>query len=423
MLLKTNLDLYRKFADKKFGFLSSMYTTHTDKYIYRSVIQANLFSYATGKSKIIYCTGLGLTPETSEVRCFFEGIERYVFLSMGSLDRTNHFFKNLNKSDAVISGEQFNYFTESQIQNSNFLSQLNNNKMKNFWYKGSTFDDDIENQQSVFIPAGAFSFDHEVALFSNTTNGWGAGTDLRSAFSAALYEIIERDAIMFSWWSGRDLLEIGIDELMQNSQEIVEYVSRLEFNPNNLKIRLHETVLGDYAISASFQIGKEDSEDKIAYCLAGAYDPNIFIAAAKAIKELCGVYFKLKKNNDFIDINKINFDEKILDFSDHINLYTRSEAQIFLNKFSHNVETEKIKNIPKPIAKSAEQINSIALKNGIRIVFCNMTMADIQPLNVYVVQIVSPDLLPLNSSHLVRPIGHKRLMNCQYIHPYPHPFP
>lgn len=94
-------DLKEKFQDKKFGFLSPIYLSKTQNDIYRALIKTTNFSLKMNKPKSLFCTGLGLTVEEAEIRCFFEGIERYVFLVAGSLDQTA-LYERINKPEGAV---------------------------------------------------------------------------------------------------------------------------------------------------------------------------------------------------------------------------------------------------------------------------------------------------------------------------------
>lgn len=246
---------------------------------------------------------------------------------------------------------------------------------------------------------------------------------MRFAFSAALYEAIERDAIMYSWWSGRDLYEIDIALCAEKSVELKEYLARCQFDLSCLKLRLHQTIIGDYAVSASFQKNSSSSAESPEFCMAGSYHPDFLTSVVKAVKELYGVYFKTARDSNPMRFNEDTFNETIIDFSDHIELYRHSSSKSFLNKFSHEVPAALLHDIPVSIADSAEQVNHLSRQKGHEIIFCDLTTADVKKFGVYVVKVISPSFIPLNPSHWSRPIKHKRLKNLTYIHPYPHPFP
>ena len=124
--------------------------------------------------------GIGFTTEISKIKAFSESFERYSLLK-------NDFkvYKNPKKG-----AEVFDY--------NDLYSNLEFKNVKKIddWVVGKS----MVNNKEVFAPSGSVVFNNKSKEYKTSTNGCASHFELNEAIKNAFFELIERDALMLTWF-------------------------------------------------------------------------------------------------------------------------------------------------------------------------------------------------------------------------------
>ncbi len=417
---KIPISLHQLF-DSRFGILQSLgfrpkRAGYPDLFCY--VVMANCLQNDERYLKS-HGFGMGLTEDESIMPGIFEAIERYTYLL--PTRSFQHKIKNksiVDEKSLIIS--DFQFFTKDQIKyGPPWIKSFSQNIFEgNLVIAVNQLTAHSDNQ--CYLPLGSVLKDNSCALFENTTSGMGAGVDQQFASQSALYELIERDAFQFAWLTQQMLFDFDFHLITKTHAKLKNILCTLqEFLPY-LKIRLIKTVIGDFSVIASLQIPNENKENYPAFCLASAYHSNLREAVYKSLLELTQIICGTTSNPGGQISDFTNF-ENVKTFSDHLRFFSLSDNIKYLGIFNHDTKL--------PVAYPEDQnldFNSILAKlasKQIRVFIANLTPPEFKGLPIVVCRAISPDLIPLNADHRMRPLGHPRLKDFKQLYDVPHPFP
>ncbi|MDS0260334.1 YcaO-like family protein [Haloarcula sp. S1CR25-12] len=155
------------------------------------------YTFRTDRSVELQITGKGTDFQRSLVSCLGEFAERYAMSwpDPESMRRASH--AALDASERVVDFDSLNPFRSLSDDGLTRETEL-------LWSAGT----DLHTGETVHVPAELVWNDLRVMedepsrLFS-TSNGLAAGPTLQAAVLWALYELIERDGLMRTWWHHR----------------------------------------------------------------------------------------------------------------------------------------------------------------------------------------------------------------------------
>ncbi len=385
----------------------------------------NLFQYSVrtdqlfGKTdKSLYGLGISQSKDQAALAAIYEGIERYCYmLPLKAFKAKIKSFDQLSIDDLKFSS--FKYFSSEQEKSKNLQIQRLVKNLKNS--KLFCLADQITSsgRTPIYIPAGAIFRDYDYRFLENTTNGMGAGQNQIFSEKSAIYELIERDAFQYTWLTQTGLFEMSLSDIFEFCPKSITMLAQIPTLKPFLKIRLARTSIGDYSVITSIQTDNEFGFP--AYCVASAYRPDLDEAIAKSLAELAQIVSgHQQKPSQPIEFF-LNFDN-ISEFNDHVNLFYYPQQIKLLGIFNHEIQVPLIR-FTKLQQSDDDNLFKKFDEKKIRIFMVNMTTLEFKGLPVYVSKAVSPDLIPLNVTHSLRPLGHPRLQDAGPLYDIPHPFP
>lgn len=386
----------------------------------------NLFKYGVKTSQLfgqadksLYGLGISQNKDQAALAAVYEGIERYCYmLPIKAFKAKIKSFEQLSINDLRFSS--FLYFSTEQekskdLELQKFVKNLKNSKLY-------CLADQItsSSRTPIYISAGAIFRDYEYRFLENTTNGMGAGQNQTFSEKSALYELIERDTFQYTWLTQTGLFEMSLSDICDSCPESKTMLAQMPTLKPFLKVRLAQTLIGDYSVITSIQTNNELGFP--AYCVASAYRPDIDKAIAKSLAELAqivsGHQQKPRQPIEFF----LNFDN-ISEFDHHVDLFYYPQQLKLLGIFNHETQVPQVRFTDLKQSFDDHEIFKKFDEKNIRIFMVNMTTSEFKGLPIYVSKAVSPDLIPLNVIHRHRPLGHPRLQNLGALYEIPHPFP
>ncbi len=154
-------------------------------------------------------SGKGLDEVSAHIGAFGEAIERY---SAARFKQSSLKYASISQlSDEYIDPESLVLYSKKQYHSANFAFSPWKRKQKIHWTKGQW----LASEKPVWVPALVsyfnFSAPFEEQFSQVSSNGLAAGQSLEDAGIRACYELIERDAMMLTWYAQLDCQRLHIN--------------------------------------------------------------------------------------------------------------------------------------------------------------------------------------------------------------------
>lgn len=367
--------------------------------------------------------GVSLNKEVAKMKAIGEAIERYCgrYINKPLIKKRLRDIK-----DKSLHPQKVIYFRRNQYRKG-FLYNRFRSSLPINWVKGFS----LTRKKSLLIPAFAVYLGYnrlikdEPAFTVTTSNGLASGKNLKRATIGSIFELIERDALMITWYAKKtiprlDLQRGSLPELRYLHSKIVEEGYCPEVCVTTVDIPAPSVVAIIY-----------DSRRKLPYASFGAAaDFNIEKAALKALEEALLVREVLETLNKQKNI-KINSPSLVNAFLDHATLYAHPKYKkawdFLLDGPVHSYkEIERSYGFPKS-KKLLDLRNIIEIfkKKKMEIIRVNLTNNVVKDTSFKVVKVIIPELQPIDVSYKARFLGGKRLYkfvkDSKDINQYPHP--
>ncbi|MCZ7589504.1 MAG: YcaO-like family protein [Gaiella sp.] len=268
----------------------------------------------------------------------------------------------------------------------------------------------------------------------STSSGLACAATFTEAVLAALFELVERDAVMLAWKCG-----LSLPLLDWAGDEVLETHDRRYFGSTGLPFSvLDGSGFLDVPVAIAIVHGPHDSRASLAVGAGAA--STIGEAWLKALSEAFGVYRWLRQQTIGRADAGRSSEEEIETFDEHMLFYARPERAAlaaFLDASRERRPTAAI----APVAGETprEQIEALVARlarHGVSAYAADVTSPDVASLGVSVARVVAPELCALDVSHRARFLGGRRLYLAAYeaglvpaplelpdLNPLPHPFP
>lgn len=342
-------------------------------------------------------SGVGLNDQEALTSCLGEAVERYSWLSLSPerviLSTESHISKE------AIPVEKAGFLIPRDLSYDEVFGKLKNVKIP--WLEGKSLLDDSK----VLIPAIDF-YPHllpnkEMEKWTiSTTSGIAAGDTFSDACLSAVYEIIERDAVMQFWYrmrSGQERYAIknqceGIEQIFNKCKII------------SLKLRIIN-ITTELGIPCCFAFLYRDKIDKELFASGAACRLSDREAAKKSLLETAAMWNSLSAIKSYrqpLDPSEASLGfPNINNFEDHAFLYSHSwakEGYKFLFSVPYTVQRRfkgsKIKN--KSSKEKLEFVVKRLHNKGYNTFVIDITPDDVRSLGLYVVKVIIPGLIPVS---------------------------
>ena len=308
--------------------------------------------FLSGEKFAGQCSGIGIDWKEAVLSTVGETLERYSSTFYNLEEAVYEEYVNLENA---IAPSEFAIFHPEQLKSERFKATLFDENTKVHWFKCN----DLVNEGKEVLCPGAFlylPFNADDAFITQTTStGLAAHVDVHKAMLSGIYELVERDSFMITWFQKIIPPKIVIDEDIQN------FIN--EIFPPNYELHLFD-ITTDLGIPSviGFCVGEADFGP---FIMPGAASRGtIGEAVKKTIVEIAQGFpyfrnFLLDKNKDW---NPVNFHE-VNDFPEHGVFYTiRKDLQFVLQPFLEAKESKKINFLERDNDVPAEEIKKLIKK-------------------------------------------------------------
>ncbi|MDR1503928.1 MAG: YcaO-like family protein [Prevotella sp.] len=356
-----------------------------------------------------------------------ETIERYcsAFYNLDEMKLSS--YKALNEN--AVHPKEYALFHEEQYNRENFTLHPFTEDIELYWDQCY----DITEGRTSWAPAATIYLPWTIEqkwITVGTSTGLAAHTNWNKALLTALYEILERDSFVLTWWQNLVTPKFVIND------DIRRYID--ERFPSNYEWHFFD-ITYDLEIPSVFGICIGEAEYGKFIAVGTATRDTYSEALKKVILEIGQAvgYFRylLGEKKDWIPSDNFN---KIINFEDHSVFYIKRPD--LLNIFDIWLKSVPSKSIDFNETDSSSDLDKIkrissVLKNkGYNILVKDITTPDANQSGFYSLRVIVPQLLQLGGAYPFYPLGGKRLFEVPrelgYIsndygtlNKYPHPFP
>ncbi len=334
--------------------------------------------------------GKGLTASGAILSAVGESIERYS-ASLPDPERI------VWKRPADLDGEFFDpglcaLYAEDQYVRDGFPYVRFDPDIIHPWILGKW----LGNDQPVWVPA-VFAFlsltiGSEQLICQGTSNGLAASTDPNEAALRAMLELVERDAFLSAWRTGRPGRRVALDETIDPLLRRV--VESIELLGATVEIYALPTgVCGTTILCLS--LGDGDTYPGAVVGLGA--DLHADVALRQAILELAQTGPYLQRMMQAQTLSIPNDDKAVQDMRDHAAYYFPSERATAFDRLRGRDGPISLRELGVGAkSRSLKRCLSQLQEVGVRVAVVDVTSADVATGPFRVMRAVSPDLQPLS---------------------------
>lgn len=271
------------------------------------------------------------------------------------------------------------------------------------WVEGKWFG----TGEPVWVPAVATYFNfqtcHHEYFCQVSSNGLAAGSSVEDAALRAVFELVERDAFLLSWYARRPGRRILLDGSLEPA--LAEILRQQEERGVTCELYLFDLGSG---IPTVVCLGLGDGEHTPAVAIALAAHANPLTAVRKAILEQAHVNPYLSRVMQTAKIPETA--DEVRDLEDHA-LYYAPKRRLPAFDFLRNGPEPPLplaelgEGIPATVEACAESLRA----GGFRIAVVDVTSPDVVQSPFRVVRAVGADVQPIHFGEHLRRLGNPRL--------------
>jgi ribosomal protein S12 methylthiotransferase accessory factor len=444
--LEENLKRCERGVDNRTGLITSVSELASEpddpKLFYYSCTLADVTRYLYGnfRWRKIVGGGVGLTRSEAKIAAIAECIERYCCMVYDSNDLILASYNELTRKGLLAANpSEFALFSEEQYNQKNFpFIKFTNNTRVNW-----TWGYSLIKKKPILVPACMVFMPYvfpnrnegEAVIAPTISTGLSCRPSYDEAILYGIFEVVERDAAMLTWY-----LQLSPPRIDFKEDLWLQEIFSDRFSNTGLEFHLFD-ITTDINIPTVFGLCLDKRSQEAAAVASSATHFNPQISVLKALFEIAQVRV-LAKN-----LSRMNFNysyEKdfsdVVDFDNHVHLYTKPEMLHCFNFLLHSSKIIKIDEMKKKelsgdIMSDLHHCINLFTEKSYDVIVVNLTTEDVKDLGFFVVKVIIPQLQPMNGDHNYRFLGGKRL--CEYkkllehkdietkkvdLNPFPHPF-
>ncbi|WGH92661.1 YcaO-like family protein [Auritidibacter ignavus] len=377
-------------------------------------------------------------PVSAELAAIGETVERYS-ASYPPVDSdkvikgTSASLRADNKD--VIDADDWQLFASCQYSNANFPYSRWDDDVSLWWRKGT----DAVSGEGVWTPAQLIHMTGpwrgEEAIGYATSNGLACGITPVEAALSGLFEVVERDAFMLTWYNRISLPLLRIESSDRLHSYIKRYVSPTYLDPYLVDMTVYT------GIPTILAVIRSRHSSLAPFALGAASAANIERAAEKAVTEAMYTRTWMKtEQREGRAILDTNYFESVKSFEDHIRLYAGTPLIAEADFLTSSTESTDVDNHQRFPEDGPQRLWNALVDRltelGHRVLTFDVTSPDIREAGAAVVRTVIPGMRPIDVAYNARFLGGSRLLELPYelglvhhpltideLNPAPHPFP
>ncbi|GAB4197757.1 MAG: TOMM precursor leader peptide-binding protein [Wenzhouxiangellaceae bacterium] len=414
-------ELFAGWVDEKFGVIKQL-KGHNEQ-LPALPLTASAYVAAYSEGAFDYRTqgqvgaGKGLDEVSAQIGAIGEALERYSAARYRRQDMRYCAMADLDGE--LIDPKDLVLYSKQQYQSAGFPFTPWNRKKKIHWVRGQWLGTD----QPVWVPSLVtyFNFDcPKKELFSQvSSNGLAAGQDFNDAAIRATYELIERDAMMLTWYAQLPAQRIRLDTV--TDPKLLEVIGHIHNFGVALELYLLDVGTG---IPTIVCLGLGDGVNNPATSVSLATHADIHTALRKAILEQGHVlpYLRSLMPGAHLWPREVS---QVRSLEDHARYYFARDKQQHFD-FMRQPESRAI-GLDQWQGASIETIDdmrAILERAGIKVAVVDVTSPDVALSPFTVVRAVGPHLQPINFGEQFKRVDNPRLqalLNGRPANPQPHP--
>ncbi|HEX4961192.1 MAG TPA: TOMM precursor leader peptide-binding protein [Thermoanaerobaculia bacterium] len=359
-------------------------------------------------------SGKGLCEVDALVGAVGEAIERY---SASRYRRSDLLVAPYNEiADEAFDPRRLCLYAESQYDEPGFPFARFDPEQPIHWARGFWLDD----RAPVWVPALPAFFNFQVGppeyFCQVSSNGLAAGASVEDAALRALFELIERDAMMLTWMCRLPVRKIAIDDSLEpGAREVARLLAE-----RGIAVELVLLDAG-IAIPTVVCLGFGNGETTPAVSAALACHPDPRVAARKAVLEQAHVQPYLCR---ILRESKIPASpEEVLSLDDHALYYVPAERRAAVDFLRGEGEPVPLGDLPvreTSIEACVQQLSAA----GLRAAAVDVTSPDVVHSPFRVARALGTDIQPIHFGERFRRLGNPRLtelLGGRELNPHPHP--
>ena len=376
----------------------------------------------------------------SEMTAILEGLERYCGIEpRGKRTMIRDSYRNVK--DYALDPKKIGVHSTEQYEQPDFPFKQFDPDAPIHWVWGYSF----LQERSILIPEllAYYSLGCGEGFVYETSNGCALGGSLEEAILYGIFEVVERDSFLLTWYAELPLPRL--DPYSAEDEELRLMIDRARA-AGGYDIYLYNATM-EHGIPSVWALAKNRKKKGLnMICAAGAHlDP--IRAAKSAVHELAGMMLTLDEK---FEGNQMKWEKMFLDSSlvqqmdDHGMLFglKRTEERLhflldesrplrtFAEEFTSIVNHSDLTDDLEDILQRFRQLN-------LEVVVVNQTTPELKRNDLHCVKVLVPGMLPMTfGHHLTRVTGLERVlqvpMDLGYVNqaltidqlnPHPHPFP
>lgn len=403
---------------------------------------ADMFQYAAlacntaafgGPDNFRHVGGASLDRNTAWIKAVGEGVERYCAAIYDPLDYP--MCAQRDAAFATVDLSLLSLYPDTLTSSDNFPFGAITNEALIRWCSATSLAGDTVHVpcSGVFVPWYYQLALKEEPLFQPISTGLACHSTQEAARLGGVMEVVERDAFTIMWQTKTPLNEVSLDDLPDDSAEIVR---RIHATGAKVRIGFIPTDNGIPVCIASQTI---DDANMPAFSLAASAEPKPADAVRKALEELVHTFRWMARlmvsKTDFVPDG--NFDN-VVDQETHLILWCdanrRSNADFLWSGDKVCLTDVPVMNGDTP----TEQLKFVCDRieaTGYTPLFVDLTTPDVAEFGFHVTRAMIPGYNPLFMGHNLRSRTNPRLVQRiaeieasgtrteAPINTHPHPFP
>lgn len=295
------------------------------------------------------------------------------------------------------------------------------------WVKGWS----MKHQEPIFVPVRHvfMGYSRDAEELNVSSSGCALGSSLEEALLHALFELIERDGFLLSWFSQSPVPQLDLFQI--RDQGVLDSIEAIKHLGHQVEIydTTQESQLPSVWVKTTGEPGKIH-----AFSSLGAHmDPIRAIQGA-----LTEVLVSLELYPPHFDPVRaehlLRHPAEVQSGMDHFQFYAHPESQRHLDFLPTKTDPQatarflQLQNLwqDQDITQKLRQLVSRLLEVHPDVVFVDLTSPGLRALGLHAVRAVVPDLLPMTWGQQSRTLGCQRLLKKRPTGPFseiPHPFP
>ncbi|MFD3269273.1 TOMM precursor leader peptide-binding protein [Paenibacillus dendritiformis] len=376
----------------------------------------------------------------SQLAAILEGLERFCGTTPRG-KRTVVFDSYSRLKDTAMDPSKAGFHSKEQFELPDFAFTPFDPEAPMEWVWGYSF----LQERPILVPhlLAYYSLGYGGGFVYETSNGCAVGGSLEEAILYGIFEVVERDSFLMTWYARLPVPRLDPDS--SGDRELSMMIHRLRA-VTGYEVLLYNTTM-ENGIPSLWAIAKGGTEHRVnLVCAAGAHlDP--VRAAKSAIHELAGMIpmteerwrkRKLEAESMFEDSFQVQ------QMEDHALLYSLPQAEErlqFLLDERRPVRTfaEEFPSVPahKDLTDDLQQVLQMFRSLQMDVIVVDQSSSETLRNGLRCVKVLIPGMLPMTFGHHLRrlegldrvlevpmKLGYAdRRLTPQEVNPYPHPFP